>query len=337
VHLVVDDHGETAFLVVVVVFLPLLVVRLFRIRPRQLIAAISAQERRALIAAWALLFVTGLFLADRILLSGELWSLPIGLLDTIGHPKIVAAFEERIEERGDGDPSLRYVAAVINHYAGNNARAAELYQTLPASYASSAKNQEALKAGRMPAAGLTADELWRGWAGTRAQRWRKIADLGDMMLPGPLIVLSTVLGVGLVLLIGIFIGPPPAAVEDSALSRSGKIASLILPGLYDIRRGHPWRALAMLLLLGALVPALMSQIVRWNTDVPAVGPLSAMSLPALEGTWPLPDMEITSDEKWTMTLAYPHAKLFFALLAVAAVAALALHFSRVRRILGERV
>lgn len=304
---------------------------------RSFAAFVTRRERFALFAAYVLVFVSTLILLDRWASASVIWRMPTGLADGIGHPQLIAELESLMQNRGGGDPALRYAAALANHYAGDIASAEHLYHSLPDGWPNAGKNLAALGQGRIPEVPLSAAEAYAALGGSRRQRWRDMAPRAerDVMLTSMPAVLATVL-VGPIALLA-FLFNRPRAASGVALSRAARLASLVVPGVYDVRRGAVWRGFALLLLTAAAIPMPLMLSV-YSGGMPAVGGITTGWGATLNNYYPLPSMaeNPTSDLRWVILQAYPYATLCAVLSVTALVAAVVMHLSTVRRILRER-
>ncbi len=278
---------------------------------------------------------------------------PLMTADSLGNDSTVRKLEERLEVMDSTE--TRYAAAVVNHLAGNVRRARELYRSIPGAPRAVA-NLAALEKGNLvPPEPLRAEDLWkafasRSWKDWVASLWSSIAQPSNPMkwLGGDFMVsvedilflslqtLSRVfLLLGLVTCIALLVIPSgDRGPAQEAARRSSRLAGAlfyVVPGSYDVSRGSALRGLLTCAL--CLLPILAA---LWG---PALVIGSLDRLYAGSPTFPLPN-EITSSEApgagglaaWTAHQVMPHMRVFAAILALSAVAALGLHLSRLRTI-----
>lgn len=319
-------------LIVAAIAAGLYAARRLRVSPRMVIASVSRRERIVLLTGYLLVLASMVALFDRFATRSALAEMPIGLSDALGHPTVVDHFEGRLND-GGGTPALHYAAAVVNHYAGNTDRAKTLYLAVAGNHPNASANRQALEEGRMPAVPPTAADLWSALAGTRIERWSKQFDqFAEFEIPVPIIVAVIVLPLILLSLFSVRAAEFPA--DEAPIALWLKFVMLFVPGLYDVRRGAPWRGLATLVLL--MIP-IVPVVTGVYTNLPVAGPLTAGEISHLAVSFPLPSDAPDPLEplRWTFRMAYPYARIFWILIAICAVAGLALHLSRVRTILRE--
>ena len=323
--LVVEGAILPALLFVAVLAVLVFAIRRVRVSPRAFLASITRRERAALIAVYTLFVAAAAVMTDRVATFSVIAGTPIGIQDAFGHPSVIRDLEGRMTEGASHE--TRYVAAVANHYGGNKDRADELYRLVPEDYAQTRTNREALQAGRMPVAMPTPDELFAGLRGSRWSRWRQT--LGN--LHGPVIAFVVLLVFALVL----FAVRPRAEIpETPPPSRRSKVVMLLVPGLYDVRHGHVWRALAtIVLLMLPIVPGVM----QISASGLGFGPATGMGIPNLAASFPLPTNapDPLSDLRTVLRMAFPFARVFLAIIAAAGLAGLVLHALRIPAILRE--
>lgn len=332
--------------------------RLMRPLPpfRKWMAATTRAERAVLSTALAAVLVAMGVLTYVVTRLEVTASLPM-MMDTLGHAEVIWSLEGRL--KGHDTPNRRYVAAVANHYAGNSARAKQLYQSLPQDPRAQ-KNLAALEQGSLsPPVPLTYEEVraasleltWEEWL----QRiWRPgqgiFRNFGDATSVTPmlnaLIVSSRIVFVLGILLIVVFWRNPARKSDEMALIRGKKsrwlarIGFSLLPGLFDLRRGSVWRGyvvltfVSLILLVACARAAIPSSFETW---VPGI--VSALCTSNLPRSFPLPtppgiadDHALRAYHYWTFFWAYPYAKAFWTIVTLAGLIALELHITRLRAI-----
>jgi predicted Ser/Thr protein kinase/tetratricopeptide (TPR) repeat protein len=301
------------FIIVVVVMM-----KLVRIRPADVLAAIPWRERALLGFAWLLLIGFGAITLFGVARIGMVFSVPIGFNDAIGQLHIVTDLEKRLL-RDDGNPALIYATAVANHYAGNRERAAALYSLL-GSDPRAVRNAASLGRGEMPAVKLTPEEL--GIAYTRL-RWR-LAPPAEFFgaMPWPAIPVVCAMAASLVPLILILIVRPRGGAIAPVHGRSTawNAAMFIIPGLYDLRRGHRLLGFAAAFSFALIVLPVFT-LLRYPAWIPAVTPFGAQLAPNVLSSFPLPEHVSAV----TLRLAPQFATLFWSGCAIAAFVAAAVH------------
>jgi tetratricopeptide (TPR) repeat protein len=287
------------------------------------LAAVTARERRVLMIAAALCVLTTVVLIAA-LANAAFRDPPDFIEDTIGHPATIKGVEQLL--RVSPSPALQSGVAVAHHFAGDRDRAEVLYRSLPANYPHAQENLRALLAGLPPAVPLSEEEIYAGMVPSLPARVARAFTFTPWA-----VVFSLAAGCAWLLLLGFPFVPARSHGCEASSSRTTKAAMLAIPGLFDVRRGSTWRALALLLLIGLPLP-ILGTLLRPG-ELLGVGPMTHWQLPFPNAALPLPgDFDALRVE---LNLAIPYAKFFFALLLGAATGALALHFARVPRIVRE--
>ncbi len=361
--------GESWGLVLVLVGLSLVVAILTRARLSrlrrwpglpELVAAIPARERRALlVAALVVVLADGLLVAQVVPLVSVM-SLPVGMMDSIGHAEIVWATERDLAQRDT--PRRRWPAAVANHLAGNVERARTLYQSLSGDPRAQS-NLAALNRGELvPPVLLTpedvrvsrSDKHWWVWLdiALRPVRGDISAFYGESpVLEFALVLLTLSLWLVLattVILALTFRGIPARREEEAAISPDaprrwlGRMGLVLLPGALDVRRGAVWRGYLVLLLACLVFCVAAARVyLAMSPDAVASAPgfVTPLIVPNVARNFPLPtpaglaDAQAVNDYHfWTFFWAYPYAKFFWLFTGLSALFVLVYHATRLRRI-----
>lgn len=318
-------------------------------------ASVSPRARRTVALAFLVLLVADAFVALMTQTFIAVASLPLGVMDSLGHDHFVRSMEEKLKQQ-DGE-ALRYATAVVNHMAGNRERARQLYQTLSQDPRAQ-KNLAALDKGELaPPVALTTEDLYRGWA---ALSWKEFLEytikpgqvfsyFGVLFSPPHpqdyLVLLLFLFPAALLLTVALFVsflrisyqgpvaGLPPATRQRKWLA---KAAYFLLPGAYDMRHGSPLLGYVTAVLFALPLLVCLVQLAMWGV-IPAPGMISGM-VPNYFRSFPLPTPAGLVDRSavaayhfWTFFWAFPYVKVFWTVVALAAVTSLGLHLSRLRR------
>ena len=300
------------------VVLALLVLRIMRVAPFDVIAAIPWRERAAVAFAWIVLLTFGTMTLLGVAHIGRVYSISIGFSDAIGQAHIVDDLEKRLASDSD-NTELVYVTAVANHYAGNRERAAELYARL-GSDRRAVKNAAALSSGEMPAVRLTMEEFGRAWTHVR---W-KLAPPGEFFnsMPATSMTALAAIAFSFVPLVLILIVKPRPVDGEPVHRRSFAWAAavLIVPGLYDLRRGKTSIGYAAAFSFGLIVLPIYT-LVRYPSWIPVASPFGASLLPNVMTAYPLPE----NFSALAMKLTPPFATLFWSACVIAMAIVVVIH------------
>ena len=308
-------------------------------------ASMSPEERAALVVALTLAVISAVpvWILDYRL--NQLFSaLPVS--DSFGHANFIQALEDRLK-RSD-TKELRFAAAVAHHLAGDTTRAEELYESLPQD-SRVATNLDALRKGVLtPPDQLTVDDVFRAYTVAPVSQWPSIFwyGLGHFEIsPPPLAVFNVDWIVGVAVLVALWRRPartvstPDSARPMGGRSRFARTVSILVPGLFDLQIGLPWRGMVILeLFLFALfagVGQLLARVTYGPVGAPGLATanwsasiLRSLPFPTQSGQFDA----ATRAQHWTLFWAYPSAKLFWSIVALALVTSLALHLARLREI-----
>jgi tetratricopeptide (TPR) repeat protein/predicted Ser/Thr protein kinase len=323
----VGSAAPVATLVALVAVLFLLA-RVLKVTPMQVFGAISRRQRLLLVGLYGFFLVTLAVFLWRLAAMQVISATPIGLSDAIGHPHVLQLMEE--SARGNAPSAeLSYVLAVAHHYGREAAAAEALYGRVPQDYARAKDNLAALKNGRPPVAPLSAGEVEAALTSSPFATIKQAIIERELPIPP----LALLFGVPL-LFLALFAVPPREAEAPGPPSLGAKLAMLIVPGSWDLRRGAVVRGAATVLLL--TLP-LLPVISFFIADVAAVGWSTSLSLPNLNSSFPMPGNapDPMRAFKWTFLLNYPHASLFVGLIGASLALGLALHALAVVAIVRE--
>jgi len=310
------------------------ILRLLRLAPLALAASLQPRERRLLLAAAAVACLAMLVLTVALTSLQAILLIPHGTADSIGHPLVVQFLERRLPE-ATSDPASRYVLAAVNHYAGHQDRARELYGTLSADPRVT-RNREALERGAMPAVPLTHDDIGKAFAARRS--FIELGGATDWLFriaSSPR--LAALLGFALLFVFVVLYAVPPDARYAADAPPDGRLTRatmFLVPGLYDLRRGHG--ALGLATLFAALFVLLPLYTLLVVGSPVAATPSAHRNLPNIVPTQPLPIIDGQDPFRWAglaVRLAFPYATLFWSAFAVSAVFALVVHAWRIRAML----
>ena len=299
-------------------------IRKIRVSPGALVASITTRERLVLLGAYLLFLAAAVVMIERMMAVDAIAEISVGSGDGMGHPRIIAELEQSLNTAPND--AMEYVAAVANHYGGNRERAEALYAAASGDYERKADNRAALQAGLMPAAPPEAEEFYAALRGPRLKRWSDVF----IEQAAPAIALFGFL----FLLLAFFAVRPRDAGEPAPITRTSKIASVLVPGLYDLRHEAPLRSLLTLLLLLLPIVPLWALLSR----APLGLGLASAAIPNLSLTFPLPSTapDPFQDLKMTMRAAVPYARIYWGAVIVAGLAGTVLHLMRIPAILRER-
>jgi hypothetical protein len=296
-------------------------------------ASLSARERRTLVAAGLLPLLLSPVVAS---LSSRFMrhaSLPIPNGDALGSDLVVSTLDERL--RNLDTPALRFAAGVAHHLAGDVDRARELYTAL-SDDSRARRNLEALDKGNLaPPEPLTAGDFGKAWLTLSGQErfwWLTHSDAFMREIEWMFTVFAPITLANAVLLLGLLIAfwrVPAGEAAGPPRSRLGRVLEGILPGFPDLSLGRPARGYVVLACCTFVLTALVGQLTPG--DRPAAGPLTAaISTGVSAQLLPVPPSEsaggVPADLRWTVFWAYPHARLFWALVGVALLVSLGLQF-----------
>jgi serine/threonine-protein kinase len=292
------------------------------------LAAITRREHAVVVGGYAVLFVAAaIILAASLATFTAMQRIPVGLADAIGHPSVVRDIESLNTAR-DSAPS-RYLAAIANHYAGNAARAKQLYASVPT--AAAAANLEALERGALPTVPMTPDDVYY------ALRWSSVKDwMHAITVDFPFVsLLLMILSIPVVLLLLVRSRADLTAPETPPRWKLiERIALTISPGGYDLATGNWLRAYAILFAIGFAALPVINYI--HAPLLPGPGPLTSISIPNLEMTIPLPfDGPLDTPlhyGRWVFRFALPYARIFYPTVLALLAFAIASHLRRVPRI-----
>jgi tetratricopeptide (TPR) repeat protein len=280
-------------------------------------------ERVALAAA-ALLLVLSLHVGQHSLQSfAAVASMPIGISDTFGHAGIIQRLDRELTQ--NDRPSMRYVAALANHFAGNTARARALYNSVGDAH--SVENMRALATGRPPVYGLEPRALlhaYSKWPVDRAPRLEFLPN--ETALTVLMAIALCALAFALVLIVAPR-APRVAPREPGFLVRA---VSAIVPGLRDLASGNAPRGY---LTLTAFIFSLFALLIRYFAGFasPAHGLLGVTQHPNIPGMLPFPVQHATTsaavwrEQFWPMFWAFPNAVPFWSIVAIAFIGAAGSH------------
>jgi tetratricopeptide (TPR) repeat protein len=300
--------------------------------PRALLARPSRPQRLTLLAACSLAFVAAGWLICLIAHVESLASAPLGLNDSLGDEAWIRWFDDRLS-RADL-PAAVWASAVAHHLGGDVPRARELYLRLPGDPRAQ-ENLAVLQRGDLtPAHPVTAADIH---AATFGRWWAALGTgLGWILLPG-VSATTPPHGIGVIrwlvgppLLVAVmlmagwrFAGRAPAPPAEA--SRRAPWLSLLVPGVWDARFGRAVRGWLVLLMVALVIAAAALQAsfggqgaLGLATDA-LFHPSRSVVLPP-EGLSP-----------WTRTFGYPHARLFWGLVAASALAVPVLHLLAIRQ------
>ncbi len=337
---------------------------LLRARMAPLLRVIAAIPRQAR-AMVAVAFLAVLLGAVLVVPATHSWvkvaSATIGMMDSLGSAQFVeqlgsARYLEQEESRWKGNEAkpVRYVVASINYLAGNTERARQLYESLPQD-GRAQKNLAALQRGELvPPEPPTAQDLYEALTVPQWHHWLELLPkpgyvftFRDADLPAWLAGISflfVALFLANVWLLGAFgLAPYQGGRELPPPKRPGerwiaKLCFFLVPGAYDLRHGTAWRGYVAST-LGAFAALVGFSQLYLGLKVPAPGIISGSLTANYIRSFPYPTPASLPDEKavaayhyWTIFWAYPHAKVFWTVVGLAALISLGLHLARFRRI-----
>jgi cytochrome c-type biogenesis protein CcmH/NrfG/predicted Ser/Thr protein kinase len=321
------------------------------------VSAIAPRERVTLALAFLAVLASAALVVPRAHLFLRLSTTDLAVMDSFGSAHFVGESEERFKDQ-PAEPA-RYLLAVVNHMAGNTERARELYESLP-NDPRAQKNLAALRQGELvPPEPLSAQDLYRALAAKSWKDWvemllkpgyvftlfKKVSDEAPSWPAGVSYFLEGGVLLTALILVTFFFVPyrgcaellPPKTVVRRRLARAG---FFLIPGTYDLRRGSPWRGYVIFTLSAFIVLVALVQLCLYVTrQGPAPGFVAGVAAPNYVRSFPfptapgLPDQDaVRAYHYWTIFWAYPYAKLFWTVVALAALISLVLHISRFRRI-----
>ncbi len=277
---------------------------------------------------------------------GRLAEHPIGWSDSLGHPVLVSDFEKRLI-REPRSRAVIFAAAVSNHYAGNFDRARQLYERL-GNDGRARRNLTALQQRSFPAVSLSPDDLYNAYVGAPwYHRMLRLPDDLSRGVPTPeatqniLAALLVVIVCALPLILMIGVRSSPALAEGDRLDKRDstpmRLLMLVVPGLYDFRRGALWRTLIIAFGIGvAILP--ITAYLKFGS-FPVVGMFTGEAIPNIYNAFPLPFTPEQTPQQYAhdvRLVAFPQAATFYGLVAVAAAAAVLLHLARLPAILRRQ-
>jgi|GEM_PF-2441495 len=294
------------------------------------VAAITRGERRMLLAVWALLVIAVAVTAWRSSLISAVNQMPIGLSDSPGHPFVVRQIEKLIADREPAPGRLLYLGAVVNHFAGNTARAKQLYTGITTDAA--ATNLAALNEGKLPAVPLTEDQVSTALAPSSFSDIVREFTTDHGAVP----IVLALLTIPVVLLLLARSRDDFAAVNvPRRFKLIERIALAITPGAYDLATNRWLRAYATIFIAGFVVLPIVATIK--HPAQPGLGPITANSFPNLEIAFPMPfDAQHKTPWEyghWTFRWMLPYAKIFWPAIVALIAFVLASHIRRIPRIL----
>ena len=291
-------------------------------------AAITRRERVMMIAAWSVLVIAMITAAWRSSCLNAVMQLPIGLSDAPGHPFVVREVEKMISDREPARGRLLYLGAVVNHFAGNTARARQLYNGITTKEAEA--NRRALEAGKMPVSPLTDDQVFTALA--PASLGEVMRGFGKMNSALPIAILVTLPIVLLVLAKSRDDFAPVAVTRRLRLTE--RIALAITPGGYDLATNQWLRAYASIFIAGFVLLPIMTKI--QHPQLPAVGVTTANSYSNFELAFPMPfDAKHPTPVDYarsTIRWMLPYTRIFWPAVTVMIAVLLATHLRRLPRI-----
>jgi serine/threonine protein kinase/tetratricopeptide (TPR) repeat protein len=306
---------------------PALLLRLFGLSVRRVAVSVPSSTRVALFVSYAVVFASAI--AALVVFTAFMRTLvvPFALGDSFGHPVVVNDFEHRLEEAPGDD--IRYVTAVANHYAGNYARAAQLYERV-AAREGLASNLAAVQAHAGPVRAVTSDDVYRAYIGSV---WSRLADAVGQDETQSLIVLLFLLVVPLAPLVAF---RPVATGDEQSSVGFRRLLALFTPGLGWAEGGAPWFGwLAALSFAIALPP--MKSAVRgdeyWSGVARWLVSFEDEHLPSMLG---LPPSSGSFVDRFASGLAYPDARWWYSIFTIAAVLFVILHVGGIARAFGHR-
>ena len=269
-------------------------------------AVLTVRERRALGVAAVVL--STLVSAHQVLRSRNeafVSGWVMGMQDALGHPYLAAALEARA---GPGaDPGLVFLAATARHLEGDAKAARALYRRIQEKDPRAAENLLALGR-REPPRRFPGLRDYEGAAGALNPR--------EALAVWPWFLAAALFVALLALLPGVPAGAP--------VGRPNPWAGRLVPGLLDVGLGRPLRAWATWSLLSFALLAVL-----WH---PAG---SSMFLQLHPAAYPFPPGAGSPGARaWLAAWAVPADRLWWALVAAALAASLALH---VRSVLAPAV
>jgi len=293
------------------------------------VAALRRGERALLAGTFAILVAATGILAWREAIVDALGRVPIGISDSAGHPFIVREVEQIVATYDNPPWRLAYLAAVVNHYAGNTAPAKQFYQSIATPAA--AANLRALEEGKLPAVPLDDEQLYVALAPSR------LSDIvRSLVVKRPVVpVVLALLAIPMLMLLLAKARPEFAAGDTSPRFKAiERVTLMIVPGGYDLASRAWLRAYAIVFAIGFLmlpVSALLGPFAY-----PAPGVLTAETVTNISNAYPLPfDAKHPTPQQygfWIFAFALPYEKLFWIAAALLAVTALTLHALRLPRI-----
>jgi hypothetical protein len=236
------------------------------------------------------------------------------------------------------------------------ARAQELYESLRGSDARADKNLVALRSGVLvPPVELQSSDVYRAaTAGSATTSIRNLVPGSETPQPLARIVFVVDALLGGALFVTVWWIPVTRDRQPCIRSKRGKMRRMaivtyaLVPGAFDLSRGSLWRGYGTVA-LGSF-PLLVGLIHAWvwlSSDasnasrLPYPGWHTAINMPGLFRAFPFPApsgvMEGAGNISfyyWTFFWAYPYARIFWSLVALAAVTSLGLHAWRVKAILA---
>ena len=281
-----------------------------------LVASLSLAERFAIAVAILVFAAAAGRFAGTIERCTGLSQIPIGVMDGVGNPQFADTLESSKGHVGDS-PKMRYCLAVASHMAGDLKRARELYSSLPDD-PRARENLAALGKGAiLPVHPLRDAEIADAFiAGTwnRAIRrlffWRPIQ---------PSIHFDSIEWIDISVFFTIqwtMVGAVTLLVLTLAIKRSGTTAPLSLGALAS--------SFAVPFLLSFALPPMLFLVRRLPS--PVIGPYTSTWYHNFHQANPYPNPATVKTEAadlaynyWTDFWAMPHAKFFWAAVAVSLV------------------
>jgi serine/threonine protein kinase len=312
---------------------------------RSFIASISIPERWVLGMSLFFVIITAICVLAAYKYFLCIYNAPFGTCDSMGHSQIVHETEKLLKEN-DSD-AVRYAAAVMNHLAGNMNRAEVLYKSLPYDLRAQKNLQELKKGNPVPPVPLLQEDIYLAYEWVS---WNKIfgafnEDLEWSILFAKIIfILNTVALLSSILLIIGFLFIPAGNQEKPELQKNklrillSKISFYTLPGVFDIKRGSPYRGWVVSTLFAFAVSSFFGFFIY---GYPAYSPGMACAfytdISKLDKYFPLPHSLADGEDlieffRWEIFWHWPGAKIFWGAVILAAIISLILHFSRFREI-----
>lgn len=347
----IEDWWEFYMFFTTLFILLIVYMSIKKIQWKDMVAAIRSDERYALLIGF-LLFVGALSISIFFNYRVQFLStLPPHSLDAAVNPLLVRSMEDRI--RVIDNSSVRYAAAVANHTAGNLERASELYKLLPDD-PRAIENLAALKNGVLvPPNSLTVNDLYSAYVGLSWTQWLKLIwqpgrslniflaeeDRESVGRDDLFSCLFQIVVVVCVLLFLAFWWIPAQRFRhlfDQKIQKpsSRSIGSWLLPGLTEFQQGSAviGYVILILFLFACSAPVLLLLLPK---RIPVQGVVTLLQMPNYFNSVPFPNpaeaVPLESYHYWTMFWAFAYSKIFWTMIALAALTAIGLHVFSLQR------